>query len=131
MYCSVAQSRHAPEFPCPPHPPTLLPPPSSQLGYNAEFFSCADLAALLAEAQLAAVHEALEGEGAAPLASPAAPPVILRRHLEAALAEVRPSVAEAERERLEAVYARFRQDREPGGGGAAALDKGKGKVTWA
>jgi hypothetical protein len=77
------------------------------------------------------VHEALEGESGRPPAAAAGPPVIQRRHLEVALAEVRPSVAEGERERLEAVYARFSQDRERGPGGAAARDKGKGKVTWA
>ena len=34
------------------------------MGYNAEFYSGADLSALLAEAQLAAVHEALEASTA-------------------------------------------------------------------
>ncbi len=124
--------------------PTLHP----QLGYNAEFYSGADLAALLAEAQLAAVHEALEQaeQGAAEAAAgsgatagaakaahphaPHAPPLIQQRHLDAALQAARPSVPEAERERLEAIYSRFRQDREPGGSRSAA-DKGKGKVTWA
>lgn len=136
--------------------------PSVQVGYNAEFYSGADLAALLAEAQLAAVHEALEAEEAEHAAASAAaaaadgegeagtavaarrphthpkphartaprPPVIQARHLQAALAAARPSVPEAERERLEAVYARFRQDRQPGQ--AAGVDKGKGKlVSWA
>ncbi|KAL4452226.1 hypothetical protein ABPG75_007888 [Micractinium tetrahymenae] len=130
------------------------------VGYNAEFYSGADLAALLAEAQLAAVHEALEAEEAEAAAAAAAagqaaaaaggggparrphthpkpharavprPPLIQARHLQAALATARPSVPEAERERLEAIYARFRQDRQPGQ--AAAADKGKGKlVSWA
>ena len=51
----------------------------------------------------------------------------------AALEAARPSVPEAERQRLEAIYARFRGDREgSGGGAAAAVDRGKGKlVTWA
>ncbi|PRW56943.1 peroxisome biogenesis 1 isoform X1 [Chlorella sorokiniana] len=115
------------------------------LGYNAEFYSGADLAALLAEAQLAAVHEALEqaehaaaaaagaaGGGAAAAAKaphphPHTPPLIQQRHLDAALEAARPSVPEAERERLEAIYSRFRQDREPGGTRSAA-DKGKGKA---
>jgi SpoVK/Ycf46/Vps4 family AAA+-type ATPase len=116
-----------------------------QAGYNAEYFSCADLAALLAEAQLAAVHELLHAEkaarqgedesGTAATRTKAAahhqPVVIQRRHLEAALGSVRPSVPEAERDRLEAVYARFRQDREPAGASRAA-DKGKAKlVSWA
>lgn len=129
------------------------------MGYNAEFYSGADLAALLAEAQLAAVHEALEAEEAEQAAAAAAAPaeggaggaslarrphthpkpgtraasrapVIQARHLEAALAAARPSVPEAERERLEAIYARFRQDRQPGQ--TPAVDKGKGKlVSWA
>lgn len=136
--------------------------PTAQVGYNAEFYSGADLAALLAEAQLAAVHEALEAEEAEQAAAGAAappaeqageagggsltrrphthpapgsraaprPPVIQPRHLEAALAAARPSVPEAERERLEAIYAQFRQDRQPGQ--ATAADKGKGKlVSWA
>lgn len=140
----------------PPYSRPLLP----QVGYNAEFYSGADLSALLAEAQLAAVHEALEeaegaqgqqgsGSGTAGPAAgqpsharahahghvpPLSPAVIQARHLEAALRAARPSVPEAERERLEAIYARFRQDREPGGAGsgASAMDKGKGKlVSWA
>ena len=94
------------------------------------------------------MHEALEqaehaaaaaagaaGGGAAAAAKaphphPHAPPLIQQRHLDAALEAARPSVPEAERERLEAIYSRFRQDREPGGTRSAA-DKGKGKVTWA
>jgi SpoVK/Ycf46/Vps4 family AAA+-type ATPase len=121
-----------------------------QVGYNAEFYSGADLSALLAEAQLAAVHEALEascnGEEATVEAPSAgrpqqpqqqqhpraaiSPAVIQGRHLEAALLAARPSVPEAERERREAVYSAFRQDRQPGGLGPAAADKGK-LVSWA
>ena len=125
------------------------------MGYNAEFYSGADLSALLAEAQLAAVHEALEASGEEEDSAAAAaatssgrpqpaqkqqhpraaisPAVIQGRHLEAALLAARPSVPEAERERLEAIYSAFRQDRQPGGRGAAgAADKGKGKlVSWA
>ena len=124
----------------PPPPPFLPPLPDPQVGYNAEFYSGADLAALLAEAQLAAVHEALAAEDAATAAADAgkpparhhaAPPIIQRRHLEAALQAARPSVPEPERERLEGIYSGFRQDRQPGGGGGSA-DKGKGKmVSWA
>lgn len=130
--CPNLAHRH-PRQPC----AALSPPP--QLGYNAEFYSGADLAALLAEAQLAAVHEALEqaeqqaaGGSAVKVAHPHShtPPLIQQRHLDAALDAARPSVPEAERERLEAIYARFRQDREPGGTRSAA-EKGKGKVTWA
>ena len=101
------------------------------MGYSAEFFSCADLGALLAEAQLAAVHEALEGGGGGQGGGAAAGPVLIRRrHLDAALLAARPSVPEAERERLEAVYRKFRQDREPGGARPSAADKGK-MVSWA
>ena len=175
-----------------------MSPAHLQLGYKADHFSGADLGALLAEAQLAAVHEVLEGSepgaeaaarapaGGKPAAAdepvgggssgssgageagtaagpagreaaggsgssgdraaaaaqqapaaqrpPAAPAphqavVLQQRHLEAALETARPSVPEAERERLDAIYGRFRADRRPGG--AAAADKGKGKVTWA
>lgn len=108
--------------------------PLLQLARQAEFFSGADLSAVLSEAQLAAVHDTLDaqrsaggGEGAGPKG---APPTISRRHLEAALASARPSVPESERERLEGVYAKFQQSRE--GGLGAAVDKGKAKkVSWA
>ena len=116
----------------------------ARVGYAAEYCSGADLGALLAEAQLAAVHEVLAeaeaekaggGAGVAAAVAPRRlqPAVIQQRHLEAALEAARPSVPEAERQRLEAIYARFRGDREgSGGGAAAAVDRGKGKlVTWA
>lgn len=118
--------------------------------YDAEELSGADLSAVLAEAQLAAVHESLEqqeqqqaggglsgtsgssGTRGPPLPTQA-PPVVQRRHLAAALAAARPSLAPAERQRLETIYMRFQQGREPGvGAAAAAADKGKGKmVSWA
>ena len=113
----------------------------ARLAYDADDLSGADLAAALAEAQLAAVHEALgaggDGDGAAP--SPAGatpchgPPIVQERHLAAALAAARPSLAAPERARLEGIYRRFQAGRE----GAAleptpsAADKGKLKVTWA
>lgn len=124
--------------------------PSPQLAYEADDFSGADLSAVVSEAQLAVVHETLEAEGAA-AGKPGAPPgaaepppplhkhrhaggapTLQQRHLRAALDAARPSVPEPERLRLEAVYRKFQQSREPGGGQAAAVDKGKGKkVSWA
>ena len=118
-----------------------------EVGYAADHFSGADLGALLSEAQLAAVHEVLGDGGssssggtgaaaAAPTAAAAAaaphmhePPVVAQRHLDAALDTARPSVPADERARLEALYSRFQQSREPGGA-AAAVDKGK-MVSWA
>lgn len=138
--------------PTPAHPPQLTHPPTPspwlQLAYEAEFFTGADLSALLSEAQLTAVHETLDSEEASsghlsaaaasqqqPLHKhqhPGGVPVISKRHLETALAGARPSVPEDERDRLEGIYFKFQQSREPGGSGAAAVDKGKGKkVSWA
>ncbi|KAL6779495.1 PEX1 [Auxenochlorella protothecoides x Auxenochlorella symbiontica] len=123
-----------------------------RLGHDADHFTGADLAALLSEAQLAAAHEALEraearaqaaggviegnGEhgGDAPPASPdkALRPVIVQRHLEAALAAARPSVPQAERARLDAVYTRFQAGRTPGVGSDPISPRDKGKrVTLA
>lgn len=123
-----------------------------RLGHDADHFTGADLAALLSEAQLAAAHEALEraearaqaaggviegnGEhgGDAPPASPdkALRPVVMQRHLEAALAAARPSVPQAERARLDAVYTRFQAGRTPGVGSDPISPRDKGKrVTLA
>jgi len=44
----------------------------------------------------------------------------------AAAATARPSISPAERQRLDAVYARFQQGRDPGLGSSASA-KGKGK----
>jgi len=79
----------------------------------------ADLGALLSEAQLAAVHEALAAAGDAD-AGGIAPPPIAARHLAAALAAARPSLPEAERRRLHAIYDRFMSSRGGGGGGGGA-----------
>ena len=116
----------------------------ARLAYDADDLSGADLAAALAEAQLAAVHEALgaggDGDGAAPSLEDATPchghhepPIVREQHLAAALAAARPSLAAPERARLEGIYRRFQAGRE----GVAleptpsAADKGKLKVTWA
>jgi SpoVK/Ycf46/Vps4 family AAA+-type ATPase len=92
-------------------------------------FSGADLAALLSEAQLAAVHEELErraadeeeeerGKVAAAdqqqsLRRRRGPPRVTGAHLLAAAGRARPSLPPAERARLAAVYARFASGRDP------------------
>lgn len=52
--------------------------------------------------------------------------MIMKRHIEEALTRARPSVPPAEKRRLEAIYAKFSNNRDPniGGGGD---HKGKGK----
>jgi hypothetical protein len=70
----------------------------------------ADLGGILSEAQLRAVNETLDGPPVNATVN-AGPPVVQRRHVEAALAVARPSLPAAEASRLAAVYARFRQDR--------------------
>lgn len=79
-----------------------------------EGFTGADLAALLGEAQLAAVHEQLDrgagdrsGVGTPSERCVHEPPKVSHRHLEAAVRTARPSVAPAERARLEFIYERF------------------------
>ena len=83
-------------------------------------FTGADLGAVLAEAQLAAVHAALEEGGDTP-ASTTTPPLITAAHLRAALATARPSLPPVELARLEAVYARF-AGRDVRGGREAPAD---------
>ncbi len=86
----------------------------------------ADLRALLTEAQLAAAHEALEdSERAAPQTVPA----ITHAHLHTAFDAARPSVTPAEAARLAALYARFRQSRDPAWGADPA--KGGQRATLA
>lgn len=69
-----------------------------------EGYTGADLAALLGEAQLAAVHEQIDGGLSGRTQEP---PKVRQRHLEAATRTARPSVAPAERARLEFIYERF------------------------
>jgi peroxin-1 len=108
-------------------------------------FTGADLAALLSEAQLLAVHEELDAREEARKAAAAAaasgggppprpppgggPPPVAMRHVARALARARPSLPAAERARLEGIYARFMAGRNPelANRQAAADAKGKGK----
>jgi len=53
-------------------------------------------------------------------------PAITAEQVAAAAATARPSISPAERQRLDAVYARFQQGRDPGLGSSASA-KGKGK----
>ena len=126
------------------HPAIDLP----ALAAQAAHYTGADLGALLAEAQLAAVHEAIaegggeeegpEGAtaGAAAAAAAAAAaehgPLITPAHLRTALAGSRPSIGPEERGRLEGLYRRFQQSRDPGLGAAGGGEGAKGKmVSWA
>jgi peroxin-1 len=76
----------------------------------------ADLSAVLSEAQLAAVHGALDarGPGGAPGACSGTPPLIGMAQLRAAVAAARPSLPLRERLRLGAIYQRFQQSKDPG-----------------
>jgi SpoVK/Ycf46/Vps4 family AAA+-type ATPase len=81
-------------------------------------FSGADLAALLSEAQLAAVHEELErreeeGKQGSSSTNAHRPPVVTGAHLLAAARKARPSLPPPERARLARVYARFASGRDP------------------
>ena len=91
-------------------------------------FSGADLGAVLSDAQLAAAHEALDAGGVISA-------VVSKRHIDKALAAARPSVSGTERDRLTAIYNKFKK------GGSGGFDDeashnvddayaGK-KVSWA
>jgi SpoVK/Ycf46/Vps4 family AAA+-type ATPase len=121
-----------------------------QLAEDAADYTGADLSALLAEAQLAAAHEVLEAYALSDSGTAAGgggrqphdhaqhaqqlgqgPPPLQARHLQAALQATRPSLPPNERARLEAIYARFQQGRDPGLSPSRG-EKGKGKmVSWA
>lgn len=77
----------------------------AELAKATEGFSGADLGALLADAQLAAAHEALEY---APQDKSIDSLSITYDHIQSSLSQVRPSVGQAEKMRLEAIYTRFR-----------------------
>jgi peroxin-1 len=85
-----------------------------------EGFTGADLAAVLSEAQLLAVHEQIDAhpegqpqeEGGS--TATAAACVLTCQHVQRALSRARPSLPATEKQRLEAVYARFQQSRDPG-----------------
>ena len=87
-------------------------------------FTGADLGAVLAEAQLAAVHGALQAmerkRDGDQHAAAAAPPLITAAHLRAAAASARPSLPAGELARLEGVYARFAGRAVGGGGGGGS-----------
>ncbi|KAI8468303.1 MAG: P-loop containing nucleoside triphosphate hydrolase protein [Monoraphidium minutum] len=108
-------------------------------------FTGADLAALLSEAQLVAVHEELEareaeiaartsedskdrgGGGGGGDGAPRGAPAVAMRHAERALARARPSLPPSERRRLEGVYARFMAGRDPELANRQARADAKGK----
>lgn len=106
-------------------------------------FTGADLAALLSEAQLLAVHEELEAREARLKALKSggeeAPgggggggggggaPAVAARHVARALARARPSLPAAERARLEGVYSRFVAGRDPELANRQARQDAKGK----
>ncbi|XP_042497163.1 peroxisome biogenesis protein 1-like [Macadamia integrifolia] len=69
-----------------------------------EGFSGADLQALLSDAQLAAVHELLESGDAY---KPGKMPVISDNLLKSVASRARPSVSEAEKQRLYGIYSQF------------------------
>jgi peroxin-1 len=90
-----------------------------------EGFTGADLAAILSEAQLLAVHDQIDSSAAAgPDASSIEAReqdsvehgacVLTAQHVQRALSRARPSLPPTERQRLQAVYARFQQSRDPG-----------------
>jgi len=96
----------------------------ADIACSTQGFTGADLAAILSEAQLLAVHDQIDS---APLAQPdtSAPApaaeaaagvacLLSGQHLQRALSRARPSLPAAEKQRLEAVYARFQQARDPG-----------------
>lgn len=76
----------------------------SYIAYMTEGFSGADLQALLADAQLAAVHELLDNEDTD---NPAEKPVISDELLKSVASRARPSVSEAEKLRLLGIYSQF------------------------
>lgn len=69
-----------------------------------EGFSGADLQALLSDAQLAAVHDLLNSEDAH---KPGTKPLITNTLLHTIAANARPSVSEAEKQRLYSIYGQF------------------------
>jgi transitional endoplasmic reticulum ATPase len=107
-------------------------------------FTGADVAAVLSEAQLLAVHEQLDkaqeqqqqqqtgasGSSSSSSSSSHAP-VLCVEHLQRALARARPSLPATEQRRLAAVYARFQQGRDPGLSNRQVLDEQQQRVKHA
>lgn len=69
-----------------------------------EGFSGADLQALLSDAQLEAVHDLLSGES---MNEPGRKPLITDSLLKSTASRARPSVTEAEKQRLYGIYSQF------------------------
>ena len=69
-----------------------------------EGFSGADLQALLSDAQLEAVHDLLGGES---MNDPGKKPLITDALLKSTASRARPSVSEAEKQRLYGIYSQF------------------------
>lgn len=98
------------------------------IAVGCEGFTGADLAAILSEAQLLAVHEQIdatqqqtqeeeegqEEEGQQGEEATTQACVLTAQHVSRALSRARPSLPATEKQRLEAVYARFQQSRDPG-----------------
>ncbi|XP_022954952.1 peroxisome biogenesis protein 1 isoform X1 [Cucurbita moschata] len=74
------------------------------VAYMTEGFSGADLQALLSDAQLAAVHEHLDSANAS---DPTQKPIITDVLLKATAGKARPSVSDAEKQRLYSIYRQF------------------------
>jgi SpoVK/Ycf46/Vps4 family AAA+-type ATPase len=105
-------------------------------------FTGADVAALLSEAQLLAVHEQLDKAAteqqpdsntgtSTSTAVCSHVPVLRMEHLQRALARARPSLPATEQRRLAAVYARFQQGRDPGLSNRQMLDEQQQRVKHA
>lgn len=77
----------------------------ARVAKETEGFSGADLGALLADAQLAAAHEALENASEDKTIDSL---LISDDHIRSSLDEARPSVGQTEKLRLQAIYTRFR-----------------------
>ena len=100
----------------------------------------ADLGAVLSEAQLNAVHELLdrkkkattshtEDAVAADATHREEASVVTMAHLRRAMQETRSSLPAGERRRLEAIYARFKQQRDPSVGNRIHHEEGRGFDT--
>ncbi|XP_062096210.1 peroxisomal ATPase PEX1 isoform X2 [Humulus lupulus] len=74
------------------------------IAHMTEGFSGADLQALLSDAQLEAVHDLLGGES---MHEPGKKPVITDALLKSTASRARPSVSEAEKQRLFGIYSQF------------------------
>jgi transitional endoplasmic reticulum ATPase len=108
-------------------------------------FTGADMAAVLSEAQLLAVHEQLDAvqqrghqqqedigtNSSSSSSSGNTVPVLRMQHLQRALARARPSLPATEQRRLAAVYARFQEGRDPGLSNRQVLDEQQQRVKHA